>query len=46
MEATGVPGRIHVSPASHLLLADDFEWEPRGFTDIKGKGPMERRGSS
>lgn len=41
MEATGVPGRIHVSPASHLLLADDFEWEPRGFTDIKGKGPME-----
>lgn len=41
MEALGVPGRIHVSPTAHRLLAGDFDWEPRGIIDVKGKGPME-----
>jgi len=41
MEALGEPGRIHVSPAAHSLLVDDFDWEPRGVIEVKGKGPME-----
>jgi len=41
MESHGVPGRIHVSSATHVLLAGMFELEPRGTIEIKGKGMME-----
>ncbi len=40
MESSGVPGRIHVSAATHALLADDYEFEARGDIEIKGKGSM------
>lgn len=51
MESHGVPGRIHLSDATYELIRDEFECEPRGTIDVKGKGPMrtwflvgERRG--
>ena len=38
MEDTGNPGRIHVTDTFADILRDRFEFEPRGETDIKGKG--------
>ena len=40
MESLGVPGRIHISEATHALVKDDFECEPRGEIEVKGKGLM------
>jgi class 3 adenylate cyclase len=40
MESHGVAGRIHVTQATYELLRDDFDFEPRGTIEIKGKGPM------
>jgi class 3 adenylate cyclase len=40
MELHGVAGRIHVGEAAHELLKDDFEFEPRGVIEVKGKGAM------
>ena len=40
MESHGVPGRIHVSEATRLLIEDRYVCEPRGIIDVKGKGPM------
>jgi class 3 adenylate cyclase len=41
MESHGVPGRIHVSEATHDLLAGRFEFEKRAPIDVKGKGAMQ-----
>ena len=41
MESHGVPGRVHISPATHALIQDSYVCEPRGPIDIKGKGTME-----
>jgi len=41
MESHGVPGKVHVSAATRDRLAGEFELEPRGTIDVKGKGPME-----
>jgi adenylate cyclase len=41
MESQSVPGRIQVSAATRIALGDRFTFEPRGMTDIKGKGMME-----
>jgi class 3 adenylate cyclase len=41
MESHGLPGRIHVSEATYLLLADSFEFEKRAPIDVKGKGAMQ-----
>lgn len=41
MESHGVPGRIHVSASTYLLIRDQFVLEPRGPIDVKGKGTME-----
>ena len=41
MESHGVPGRIHVTAATHALLRTVFELEPRGAVEIKGKGVMQ-----
>ncbi len=41
MESFGAPGRIHVSGETYGVLRHDFEFEPRGPLEIKGKGAME-----
>jgi guanylate cyclase len=41
MESQGSPGRIQITRATYELIADDFECEPRGTIDVKGKGEME-----
>jgi class 3 adenylate cyclase len=40
MESSSEPGRIQVSDAVRVRLADDFLFEARGDVDIKGKGMM------
>ncbi len=40
MESTGIPGRIQVTETTFKLLESQFELEPRGPIEIKGKGSM------
>ena len=40
MESHGQPGRVHVSQATHDLLGEQFAFEARGLTAIKGKGEL------
>jgi class 3 adenylate cyclase len=40
MESTGVPGRIQVTEAVEERLRKTFTFEPRGLTEVRGKGPM------
>jgi adenylate cyclase len=40
MESSGVEGRIQVPQDIYERLTDNFEFEPRGDVDIKGKGVM------
>jgi hypothetical protein len=40
MESTGVPGRIQVTAAVRERLHGAFEFEARGMTEVRGKGPM------
>jgi adenylate cyclase len=40
LEATSLPGRIHVSDALAAALSDRYRLEPRGALEIKGKGSM------
>ncbi len=39
MESHGVPGRVQVTHAVRERLDADFQFEPRGLVEIKGKGP-------
>jgi guanylate cyclase len=41
MESHGTPGRIQITHTTHELLADEFEFEPRGTIAVKGKGEVE-----
>lgn len=41
MESHGSPGEIQITRATYELIRDEFECEPRGTVDVKGKGPME-----
>ena len=41
MESHGVPGRIQITSHTQEMLADDFIFERRGVTQVKGKGQME-----
>jgi class 3 adenylate cyclase len=41
MESHGVPGRIHVSREVYERLKNDFEFEARGLTSLKGVGEVE-----
>ena len=41
MESHGVPGRVHVTDRVAGAARHDFEFEPRGRIDVKGKGPMD-----
>ena len=40
MESHGLPGAIQVSSTTHERLLQRYALEPRGFIDVKGKGPM------
>jgi guanylate cyclase len=40
MEAGGIPGAIQMTSATHELIRDAFECEPRGVITVKGKGEM------
>lgn len=40
MESHGVPGRIQVTQRTFECLRGDYQLEPRGTVEIKGKGPM------
>jgi adenylate cyclase len=40
MESSGVPGRIHLSEATHAHLVDLYDFEPPRQLEIKGKGLM------
>jgi adenylate cyclase len=40
MESTGVPGRIQVTAAVESRLRNAFTFEPRGLTEVRGKGLM------
>ncbi len=41
MESHGTPGRIQITRATYELLAYEFECEPRGTIEVKGKGEVE-----
>ncbi|MEA2620080.1 MAG: adenylate cyclase [Chloroflexota bacterium] len=41
LETTAPPGQIQVSAAVAAALGDDFELEPRGTVELKGKGSTE-----
>ena len=41
MESHGSPGRIQITRATYELLKDEFECQPRGTIDVKGKGEVE-----
>lgn len=40
MESHGSAGSVQITDATHKLIADSYECEPRGVVDIKGKGAM------
>ncbi len=40
MVTTGEPDRIHVTDEVHARLLHAFDFEPRGETVVKGKGPL------
>ena len=41
LEATSLPDRIQMSDATRRILADRYDFEPRGPIDLKGKGRTE-----
>jgi hypothetical protein len=41
MESLGTPGRIQIMGATRELLGAEFEYEPRGSIQVKGKGELE-----
>ena len=40
LEETGVPGRVQISEAVHARLGGEVAREPRGETELKGRGAM------
>ncbi len=40
LEAASVPGRVHISDVLASALAHRYVIEPRGQTELKGKGPV------
>ncbi len=41
MESSGVPGQIQVTGATYELIRDEYDCEPRGPVEVKGKSTME-----
>jgi len=52
LESHGLPGRIHVSPRTSQMLADQYNFEARGLINLRGIGKLRtsfltsRKGSS
>jgi hypothetical protein len=40
MEASGVPGGIHLAKSTRDLLPDNWSFDERESVDVKGVGPM------
>lgn len=40
MESTGTAGAVQITEATHALVRDAFDCEPKGVIDVRGKGPM------
>jgi adenylate cyclase len=40
MESSGVVGKINISQTTYELVKNNFDCEPRGFIEAKGKGQM------
>jgi class 3 adenylate cyclase len=40
MESTGVPGAIQVSESVYRELSGEYNFEERGFIEVKGKGKL------
>ena len=41
MESHGVAGKIQISQSTFELIKDEFDCEPRGTIEVKGKGELE-----
>jgi adenylate cyclase len=41
MESHGLPGRIHLSQATRVLIGDAFVLEDRGLIEVKGMGALQ-----
>ena len=41
MESHGLGGAVQITQATYELIKDEFECEPRGTVNVKGKGEME-----
>ena len=41
MESSSVPGCVNISGATHAVVQEFFECDPRGAVEVKGKGLME-----
>jgi len=41
MESHGVPGQIQISASTYELIRGNFQCDPRGTIEVKGKGPMQ-----
>jgi class 3 adenylate cyclase len=41
MESHGIPGSIQITRTTYDLLKNEFDCEPRGMIEVKGKGHME-----
>ena len=40
MESYGIPGRIQITDSTFELVKNNFEFEDRGFIEVKGKGQV------
>jgi class 3 adenylate cyclase len=45
MESQGTPDRIQVTRATYDLICDEFDLEPRGTVQVKGKGETGQQGT-
>jgi class 3 adenylate cyclase len=41
MESTGLPDTIQVTRPVYEALKNEFDWEPRGLVEVKGKGRVD-----
>jgi class 3 adenylate cyclase len=41
MESTGLPDAIQVTRPVYDALKDEFDWEPRGLIEVRGKGSID-----
>jgi adenylate cyclase len=41
MESHGTPGDVQITSSTWELVRDEFECQPLGLVDVKGKGPVE-----